>query len=389
MARVALVSRATAPYLRALHESFSQSLGAGGRLDVLWPEDVRQTAAAMQCMPAGEQVAIHTVAAPHAPAWLSRLLSVSRQERVMPRLPSGAVWRQLRVCNPDLVWIHEYSPFTIEALLFAKWHRLPVVVSSEVGRSNAAYFGRVVQAWHRAWGHLVDGVIACCPAARQPLAGTAAPVCEAYHAVDSRVFLPAEVRSSYHDPVFVYVGSLIERKGVDLLIAAAALLRSRGGAPFRLRFVGGGSPARMQQLAAGAGLEACCEFTGRLEGGALREAVRSADVFVLPTRQDTYAAVVHEAACLGLPLIVSRHAGAAGVLVREGGSGFIIDPADTSAFADRMQVLLDAGLRQRMAAEARARGDELSAHRRGPAVWRWMKQEFLSGHETEASAGMP
>ena len=114
-----------------------------------------------------------------------------------------------------------------------------------------------------------------------------------------------------------------------------------------------------------------------------------ADVFVLPTRQDTYAAVVHEAACLGLPLIVSRHAGAAGVLVREGGSGFIIDPADTSAFADRMQVLLDAGLRQRMAAEARARGDELSAHRRGPAVWRWMKQEFLSGHETEASAGMP
>ena len=46
-------------------------------------------------------------------------------------------------------------------------------------------------------------------------------------------------------------------------------------------------------------------------GHSPRAISRTSDVFVLPTLQDTYAAVVHEAACLGLPLLVSKHAGAA------------------------------------------------------------------------------
>lgn len=386
MSNVALVSRATAPYLKALHDSLAQAMGAGSRLDILWPDDVRQNALKGQCMPAGTNVVIHSVSAPHAPGWLSTLHSLDRQERAMIRLPNGSVWRQLRACRPDLVWIHEYSPFTIEALLFAKWHHLPVVVSTEVGKANAHYFRRVVCGWHWAWGHLVDGVIACCPAARQPLAGGSLPVCEAFHAVDSRVFLPSAVKVANPSPVFVYVGSMIERKGIDLLIAAAARLHGKSDKHFRLRLVGGGDIEGIKKQVQEAGLDSCVEFTGRLEGEALREAVRSADVFVLPTRKDTYAAVVHEAACLGLPLLVSHHAGAAEVMVQPGVTGFSFDPENTDVFASEMEKMLDPSVRATMAAHARERGEELSAHRRATVLWEWMKKEFLMSNNEEASA---
>ena len=87
---------------------------------------------------------------------------------------------------------------------------------------------------------------------------------------------------------------------------------------FKLRFIGGGNTVWLDQsrFTRTQGLQNHLECAGFLSGAALRNAMQSADVFVLPTRQDTYGAVVHEAACLGLPLLVSRHAGAAEALVR-------------------------------------------------------------------------
>ena len=108
----------------------------------------------------------------------------------------------------------------------------------------------------------------------------------------------------------------------------------------------------------------------------MREAVGTSDVFVLPSRADTYAAVVHEAACLALPLLISRHAGAAEAIVRNGENGFIIDPENAEEFAHRMLLMLDEDFRAKMSAAARAAGEEMSAHRRGEALWHWMDSQF-------------
>ena len=376
--KIALVSRASAGYLRALHESFAEAMGEQGEFEIVWPDDVMAQAIASDNLPSASNLAIHTVSSPQGSPWIARMLSVSRQEPVMPRLPTGGVWRHLRESRPDLVWIHEYSPFTLEALLFAKLHSLPVVVSSEMGQANARYFGRIIRVWHQLWGHLADGFIACCPAARHPLCASAAPVIEAYHAVDSRIFTPLPERSHHRLTTFVYVGSLIERKGIDLLFDAAAQLRSQCSEPIRIRLIGAGAEAEVRQHARRLGLDELLDFTGRLQGQALRDAIRTADVFVLPTRQDTYGAVVHEAACLGLPLLVSQHAGAAEALVREGVTGYTFEPGNPCEFADRMQHLMNSNLRDQLAVNARARGEELSAHLRGPALWHWMQHEFLS-----------
>lgn len=376
--KVALISRATAGYLRALHESLADAMHGEASLDIIWPDDVLKTATQTGHLPSSSNLTVHTVPSPRAWPWLARWLSVSRQELVMPRLPTGAVWRKLSSLKPSLVWIHEFSPYTLEALLFAKFNALPLIVSSEVGRANARYFGRTVQLWHRFWGHFADGFVACCPAAREPLSHTAAPVIDAFHAVDTRLFKPAASRTQRVGTTFVYVGSLIERKGIDLLLHATNFLRQLTHEPFKLRLIGGGDVSSVHALAEELGISTCLETTGRLEGEALREAIRSADVFVLPTRQDTYGAVVHEAASLGLPLLVSQHAGAAQALVHEGVTGFTIEPEDTAAFASMMKRLLDPGLRSELATAARTRAEELSAHRRAESLWNWMKEEFIT-----------
>lgn len=296
--------------------------------------------------------------------------SLWKNEAVPSQLPSFALWSAIHERRPDLIWMHEYSPYTLTGLLYAKWHRIPVVVSSEIGRSNAHFFSLAVRVWHRVWGKLADGFIACCPAARQPLAASPAPLIEAFHAVDSRVFLPAASPPYNSVLTFAYVGHLVPRKGLDLLLAAAQHLKTLTHEPFRLRIIGSGDVQAIKNLAGDLDIE----FTGFLSGDALRDAMRSSDVFVLPTRQDTYAAVVHEAACLGLPLLISKHAGASEAIQ----SGFTIDPHDIAHFAQHMHGMFDPQTRATMRTASRQRGEELSAHLRAQALWQWMKQNFFS-----------
>jgi glycosyltransferase involved in cell wall biosynthesis len=357
--------RARAPYLKALQDAFAAEMPAGSRFSILWSQF--DTEPAPDALPSGPNVEVVSIA---SKAVASQSWSLWPQEAVASRLPSREVWRAIRARRPDLIWMHEYSPYTLTGLLYAKWHRIPVVVSSEIGRGNAHYFSRAVRLWHRLWGKLADGFIACCPAARQPLAATRAPIVEAFHAVDSRVFLPAVEPPHNSSLTFAYVGHLVPRKGIDLLIAAAQHLKTLTTQPFRLRIIGSGDLDAIKAIAGDLDIE----FTGFLNGDSLREAMRSSDVFILPTRQDTYAAVVHEAACLGLPLLISRHAGASEAIQ----TGFTIDPHDTADFARHMLAMFDPQTRATMRAASRQRGDELSAHRRAHALWQWMHQNFLT-----------
>jgi glycosyltransferase involved in cell wall biosynthesis len=292
-------------------------------------------------------------------------------------LPSRALWRILAVHNIRAVLIHEYSPYTLQALLFAKWHRIPLVVFSDIGRKNRKYFRVSTRLWHAFWGRFANGIIACTPAALEPLSGGKRPSIATYHAMDSRVCVPLPKSRSADSPVvFAYLGRLIHLKGLDYFLQAAARLRSQGAGKFTIRLIGGGEEDWVKGWIRDLQLDGIVELTGFLSGEAIRDALATADVFVLPTRQDTYAAVVHEAACMALPLLVSKNAGAAQALVQEGQNGFIFDPAEIDAFAAAMKKLLDPGLRVRMGTLSRSIGERFSAHERGKALWHWLADSF-------------
>ena len=133
------------------------------------------------------------------------------------------------------------------------------------------------------------------------------------------------------------VGSLIERKGIDLLLRALTDME----APFTLALAGsGGEEENLRRMAEERKLQERVEFLGYLQLDELRSQYEKSGIFVLPTREDCFALVILEAMCAGLPVICSKYADGSGDLVEDGVNGYIVDPYDTENFHSRLRELL-------------------------------------------------
>ncbi|RBP36362.1 glycosyltransferase involved in cell wall biosynthesis [Roseimicrobium gellanilyticum] len=379
------MTKARGTFFKPLYEALAKAQPNPWRTMLLWPTSEKGEHPEEAVTPRGENIDICMAASTRRRMDTSDAALEGKKGKYDTYLPSREAWRMLKEQDVRAVLIHEFSPFTLQGLIYAKYRRIPVIVSTEVGKRNAHYFHARTRWWHGFWSKLVDGVVACCPAAHESLSGGHGPTFPAYHAVDSRLYTPMERERASNEPVvFAYLGQLIKRKGLDLLLTAAAQLKAGGVGNFKLRFVGGGDESWLRQTIDQHGLGHHCELTGFLTGQAIRNAVGSADVFVLPTRQDTYAAVVHEAACLGLPLLISKHAGAAEALVVDGVNGFTFDPDDAIGTAALLMKLMREEIRAPMRVAARATGESFSAHVRGAELWRWMNRVLPIGVNAEA-----
>jgi glycosyltransferase involved in cell wall biosynthesis len=130
---------------------------------------------------------------------------------------------------------------------------------------------------------------------------------------------------------FLFLGQLIPRKGIDLLLAAMKdLLAVHAGA--RLEIAGtdrsGGGYAR---AAARLGISHAVQFTGMVEAARVGEVLRRCDVFVLPSRHDGWGVVLNEAASAGKAIIASDTCGAAHHLVAPGINGFRFPSGNVAA----------------------------------------------------------
>lgn len=180
-----------------------------------------------------------------------------------------------------------------------------------------------------------------------------------YNGVDPEAFHPrlraahrsrlrAELGIAEAAPLFLYVGSGFERKGVAQLLAAFAAMANREA---RLVVVGKDrrQPA-MERRAAALGIAGRVHFAGAQKDVA--PWYGAADAFVLPTLYDPFPNAALEALACGLPLITSTTCGAA-ELVREGGNGYVCDALDIDALARHLDTLARPGAAPAMAAAAR------------------------------------
>jgi glycosyltransferase involved in cell wall biosynthesis len=138
------------------------------------------------------------------------------------------------------------------------------------------------------------------------------------------------------EPVFLFCGQMIARKGVDLLLAAFAQLE-RG----RLLLVG--REAELPQLLAAlpASARARVEYAGFQAPDALPRYFAQADVFVLPSRYDGWGVVVNQAVGAGLPVICSDMVGAGHDLVEEGVNGAKFRAGDADGLLAAMRRFVD------------------------------------------------
>jgi len=111
--------------------------------------------------------------------------------------------------------------------------------------------------------------------------------------VDCDLFTPGPERPRADAPVLLYVGRVAPEKNLEGFLE---LTEAQIGA-VRKVVVGDGP-----QLAALRRRHPEVEFRGTLTGAALADAYRDADVFVFPSRTDTFGMVLTEAMAAGLPI---------------------------------------------------------------------------------------
>lgn len=137
------------------------------------------------------------------------------------------------------------------------------------------------------------------------------------------------------------VGSLVPRKGYDILVKALATL---AGQPWRLTIIGptDRSPATASALAAqieAAGLQNRITLAGAASDTELARAYDAADLFVMPSLFEGYGMVLTEALARGLPILCTTGGAAAETAPDE--AAIKVAPGDAPALARALKHLFD------------------------------------------------
>ncbi len=182
-----------------------------------------------------------------------------------------------------------------------------------------------------------------------------------YHGLDTSQFEFRTRQPEEGEPVVLSVARLVEKKGLEDLIAAADILRRRGR-DFRVEIIGSG-PQRetLKAQAKKMGLADRVRLAGAQAHDAVCIAYQRASVFVLPCvvasngDRDGIPNVLLEAMASGVPVISTPVSGIP-ELIDPGVNGLLVPPHDPGNLADAIEKLLASReLCERLAGAARAK----------------------------------
>jgi glycosyltransferase involved in cell wall biosynthesis len=242
-----------------------------------------------------------------------------------------------------------------QAALWAKQQGIPLVLWSESTTQDIRRKHVVVEGLKRFFLRSCRASVAAGIASRDYLLALGAPEMSVFiapDAVDVRFYAERadkarinanQIRTEHALPprYFLYVGRLVEDKGVFDLLAAYATLDESTRSQIGLVFVGDG-PARadLAQRASQLG-SGIVKFCGWVHRERISEFYALAQALILPTYSDTWGLVVNEAMACALPIVVSDAAGCVPDLVHEGKNGWRFGPRDIDRLSRAMWEVCD------------------------------------------------
>jgi glycosyltransferase involved in cell wall biosynthesis len=254
--------------------------------------------------------------------------------------------------KPNVIFSNSFGVWTILALLLKPLGKWRVVIAYEGSSPGVDYRNSLVRlSVRRNMVRVADACITNSHAGKAYLT-------EVLNADPHRVFVhPYEVPaansmlegqqlakldfSQYKQPIFIFVGSITPRKGLNFLLKACVILQEQGCHRYTLLVVGDGEQrAELETFTQQKGLGDRVQWLGIVDYGKLGAYFSKADVFVLPTLEDTWGMVVLEAMVLGKPVVCSKWAGAS-ELVMEGENGYCFDPYESNKLAELMRHFID------------------------------------------------
>ncbi len=286
---------------------------------------------------------------------------------------SATLDRAIAEENVDLLHAH-FGVEGLYALPFALRHGLPLITTfwgfdATLSRRNLLLSGK--PAWIR-YGLFADRLrrrgtlfIAVSEFLRGRLLQSGYPPDRTivhYNGVDLTAFAPAAHDSE--DLTILSVGRLVEKKGIEYLLEAFALVAAKLP-EVRLEIAGDG-PLRpsLERSTSEAGLSARVTFHGSLPHGEVASLMQNASIICQPSvtasdgDSEGLPTVVLEAAATAKPLVGTRHSGIPEIIA-DGKTGFLVAERDAGALADRLLSLLgNAELRRKMGEAGRKRIEE-------------------------------
>ena len=295
-------------------------------------------------------------------------------------LINPGVLKALNTIGPDVVMCGGYNYLASwEAGYWASWHRVPLLLWSESTGLDRRRGHRLVELMKARFLTLCQAFVVPGISAMQYLKSLGIPeerIHTAPNAVDTGLFAglaedARQTESQKHigHPLplryFLYVGRLVQGKGVFDLLEAYARLDPAIRASVGLVFVGDGVDASDLQARASQVTPGMIHFAGFVHREDLPEFYAKADALIFPTHSDTWGLVVNEAMSCGLPVIASSVAGCVADLVRDCWNGYVVISGDPSQLAAAMsRIAVNPRMRKEMAARSRERIKSYS-----PAAW--------------------
>ncbi|WP_262692873.1 glycosyltransferase family 4 protein [Kordiimonas aestuarii] len=267
--------------------------------------------------------------------------------------------RQLAAFEPDLIHLAAPDILGWRAQAWAKKNHVPTVASFHTrfdtyGRYyHMAWLEKYVTALMRKFYHRCEQVYVPSDCMKTILSEQkmAKDIRIWSRGVDAGQFNPARRDMAWRrvmgiadsDVVISFVGRLVLEKGLDVFADTLDELKRRG-VSFKALIVGDG-PERehfAQKLPDAV-------FTGYLQGSELARAYASSDIFFNASITETFGNVTLEAMASAVPAVCADATGSRS-LVTPGENGFLVEPGNIPAFADKLERLIhDPTLRKSMA----------------------------------------
>jgi colanic acid/amylovoran biosynthesis glycosyltransferase len=274
-----------------------------------------------------------------------------------------AVRRAVRTFRPDVVHVHWIVPQGVMALLGARG--LPWLVTSLGGDLYALRAAPALRL-KRLVLRRASAVTVMNEQMRDLVVDLGVPP-ERVHVLSMGVDLGRLSRGGVGERTpgrLVFVGRLVPKKGVDVLLAA--LRRLPESLSWSLDVIGDG-PLRAELERAARPLGDRVVFHGQQSAEELGRTLAAAEVGVFPSvrtasgDQDGLPVALLETLAVGTPVVVSDLPGLDEAISGPEHGGLVVESGDATALAAALErVLTDAGLRERLGTAAAARAQDYS-----------------------------
>jgi teichuronic acid biosynthesis glycosyltransferase TuaC len=256
--------------------------------------------------------------------------------------------RKLHGAKPiDVIHAHAALPCGHAAQLFSRRLNIPFVVTVHgLDVLNTCYMSGIPASWRRNVSVEVYGAaqtVICISGKVQEIlkAGTPLKTCSTvvYNGVDPSLFSANPAEMEAFDPEILMVGNLQRSKGHELVLRAAANLRS-SFPRLRCRIIGEGPDrAQFEALARELGIGPQVQFAGRQSRSEVAEAMGRCSVFALPSWNEGLGCVYLEAMSCGKPAIGCRGQGIDEV-IEHGKNGWLIPANGLDELVQGLSALL-------------------------------------------------